>query len=148
MAKQSPVPRLTDIIDAIELIRSEMAGVTLEAFESDRRKRWLVERGVEIISEASRHLPVALKARHASIPWPKVAASAMSCAMTTSTLRTMCCGTWCVTTCRDWRKFAGRNWRRSSPTSNAESITFMSARGSLSRANAREGNLTLGKNVC
>jgi len=27
-------------------------------------KRWLVERGVEIISEASRHLTADLKARH------------------------------------------------------------------------------------
>ncbi len=38
-ASPSPIPRLTDIIEAIELIRSEMAGVTLEAFEPDRRKR-------------------------------------------------------------------------------------------------------------
>jgi len=73
MAQPSPVPRLTDIIEAIELIFSEMAGVTLDAFEPDRRKRWLVERGIEIISEASRHLPDALKAQHAGIPWPKVA---------------------------------------------------------------------------
>jgi uncharacterized protein with HEPN domain len=29
--------------------------------------------GVEIISEASRHLPHELKARHPEIPWPKVA---------------------------------------------------------------------------
>jgi uncharacterized protein with HEPN domain len=57
MAEPSPLPRLTDIVEAIELIRSEMAGVTIEAFESDRRKRWLVEHGVEIISEVSRRLP-------------------------------------------------------------------------------------------
>jgi hypothetical protein len=55
MAPPSPVPRLTDIVEAIELIRSEMGGVTLQAFEPDKRKRWLVERGIEIISEASRH---------------------------------------------------------------------------------------------
>lgn len=73
MANPSPVPRLTDIIEAIELVQSEMVGVTLEAFEPDRRKRWLVERGIEIISEASRHLPDALKRRHTNIPWPKVA---------------------------------------------------------------------------
>jgi len=73
MAKPSPVPRLTDILEAIELVRSEMGGVALDTFEFDRRKRWLVERGIEIISEASRHLPAALKARHPSIPWPKVA---------------------------------------------------------------------------
>ena len=39
MAPPSPVPRLSDIVEAIELIRSEMAGVTLKAFESDKRKR-------------------------------------------------------------------------------------------------------------
>ena len=33
----------------------------------------MVERGVEIIFEASRHLPDELKARHPEIPWPKVA---------------------------------------------------------------------------
>jgi uncharacterized protein with HEPN domain len=73
MAAPSPVPRLADIIEAVELIRSEMAGVTLEVFEPDKRKRWLVERGIEIISEASRHLSDELKARHPEIPWPKVA---------------------------------------------------------------------------
>jgi uncharacterized protein with HEPN domain len=34
---------------------------------------WLVERGVEIISEASRHLTDELKARRPEIPWQKVA---------------------------------------------------------------------------
>ena len=62
MTEPSPIPRLTDIIEAIELIRGEMVGVTLRAFEPDKRKRWLVERGIEIISEASRHLSDELKA--------------------------------------------------------------------------------------
>lgn len=50
-----------------------MAGVTLAAFEADKPKRWVVERGIEIISEASRRLPHELKARHPQIPWSKVA---------------------------------------------------------------------------
>jgi NAD(P)-dependent dehydrogenase (short-subunit alcohol dehydrogenase family) len=41
-------------------------------------RQWLVERGVEIISEASRHLPSGSKARHPEIPWPKVAGIANS----------------------------------------------------------------------
>jgi uncharacterized protein with HEPN domain len=41
--------------------------------EQDWEKRWLVERGVEILSEASRHLPDGVKARHPEIPWRKVA---------------------------------------------------------------------------
>jgi uncharacterized protein with HEPN domain len=69
----SPVLRLTHIVDAIERIRSETASVPLVAFEADWRKRWLVERGVEIIAEASLHLSEELKARHPKIPWPKVA---------------------------------------------------------------------------
>lgn len=46
--------RLADIVEAIEQIDSEMAGVTLQAFAGDWRKCWIVERGVEIVSEASR----------------------------------------------------------------------------------------------
>ncbi|MFL5281306.1 MAG: DUF86 domain-containing protein [Rhodopila sp.] len=64
---------MTDIVEAIGLICEEMAGVTLAAFERDRRKRWLVERGIEIVSEASRHLDADLKARRPEFPWPKVA---------------------------------------------------------------------------
>jgi uncharacterized protein with HEPN domain len=73
MAVSSLAPRLTDIVDAIAHVRSEMAGVSIEAFEADWRKRWLVERGVEIISEASRRLTDDLKNRHPEIPWGKVA---------------------------------------------------------------------------
>jgi uncharacterized protein with HEPN domain len=68
MAMPPQIARLTDIIEAVELIRSEMVGVTLQTFESDKRKRLLVERGVEIISEASRHLSDELKERHPEIP--------------------------------------------------------------------------------
>jgi uncharacterized protein with HEPN domain len=73
MANRTLIPRLTDIIEAIERIRSILTDVTLDAFEADWQKQWLVERGVEIVSEASRHLGAELKARHPEIPWPKVA---------------------------------------------------------------------------
>jgi uncharacterized protein with HEPN domain len=73
MARLSPIARLMDIIEAVELVRGELAGMTLQGLESDKRRRWLVERGIEIISEASRHLSDELKARHPEIPWSKVA---------------------------------------------------------------------------
>ncbi len=72
-AKRSPILRLTDIVEAIELIDEEMVGVNIRAFGPDKRKRWLVERGIEIVSEASRHLGDDLKARYPEIPWQKVA---------------------------------------------------------------------------
>ena len=65
--------RLSDIVEAVRHVRAELSDTTIEEFEADWRKRWLVERGLEIISEASRHLTEELKARHPEIPWPKVA---------------------------------------------------------------------------
>ncbi|MHB8528103.1 MAG: HepT-like ribonuclease domain-containing protein [Caulobacteraceae bacterium] len=70
---RSATASLTDILEAVEVIEAELRGVTIEALEADKRKRWLVERGPEIISEASRRLPDAMKSRHPGIPWPKVA---------------------------------------------------------------------------
>jgi uncharacterized protein with HEPN domain len=67
-----PVARRTDIVDAIGLTFAEMEGVSIAAFETDRRKQWIVERGLGIISDASRHLTEDMKARHPQIPWPKV----------------------------------------------------------------------------
>jgi uncharacterized protein with HEPN domain len=66
-------PRLADIVEAIERIHHVLDGVPLEAFEQDWKMRWLVERGIEVISEASRHLTEDMKARHPQIPWLKVA---------------------------------------------------------------------------
>ena len=73
MAKRSVELRLGDMIEAAERVRAVMADLTLDAFEADWQRHWLVQRGVEIISEASRHLPPDMKARHAHIPWTKVA---------------------------------------------------------------------------
>jgi uncharacterized protein with HEPN domain len=70
---RSLIPRLTDIVEAIERVNGVLADVSLLAFEDDWQRQWLVERGVEIISEASRHLPDDLKARNPEIPWQKVA---------------------------------------------------------------------------
>jgi hypothetical protein len=39
MPPASATARLIDIIEAIDLLRSEMAGITIKAFEADKRKR-------------------------------------------------------------------------------------------------------------
>ena len=73
MTEHTVKPRLHDIVEAIERIHRQTDGITLEAFEADWLRRWAEERGIEIISEASRHLPAEMKARHPDIPWRKVA---------------------------------------------------------------------------
>jgi len=61
------------MVEAIERIHKVLGDASLESFEADWERQWLVQRGVEIVSEASRHLPAELKARHPLIPWQKVA---------------------------------------------------------------------------
>jgi uncharacterized protein with HEPN domain len=73
MPGHSLVPRLADMVQACERIRTLLHDVPLNIFETDWQKQWLVERGIEIISEASRHLGDEFKARHPEIPWVKVA---------------------------------------------------------------------------
>jgi uncharacterized protein with HEPN domain len=73
MAERIVSPNLMDIVEAVERIRTSLSGLSLEDFETSWEKRWLVERGVEIISEASRRLPDDLKDRNGEIPWRKVA---------------------------------------------------------------------------
>src|SRR6204780_738522 len=41
-------------------------------FENSRQLRWLVQRAIEIISEASRGIPQDLTATRPEIPWPRV----------------------------------------------------------------------------
>ncbi len=62
-----------DIIEAIERVQTVMADLSLDAYETDWQRQWVVERGVEIVSEASRHLSDEIKTRHPEIPWKKVA---------------------------------------------------------------------------
>ncbi len=73
MPQRSESPRLADIIQAIERIRHVVGDMSFESFEADWEKQWVVQRGIEIVSEASRHLTEELKLRHPNIPWRKVA---------------------------------------------------------------------------
>jgi uncharacterized protein with HEPN domain len=74
MVKRSVLLRLHDIREAIAGIAENVAGVEFEAYRKAWRIRRATERGIEIISEASRHIPDSLKARHAHIPWQEIAA--------------------------------------------------------------------------
>ncbi|MBF0607031.1 MAG: HepT-like ribonuclease domain-containing protein [Candidatus Magnetobacterium sp. LHC-1] len=73
MTAPSLIPRLTDIVEAIERVCGVLEDVSLDAFEADWQRQWIVQRGVEIISEASRHLTDDMKGRHPKIPWQQVA---------------------------------------------------------------------------
>lgn len=66
-------PWLDDILRSIAWIEQDLAGKTFAAFARDRRQRQLLERNLEIVSEASRRIPDALKALAPEIPWKQIA---------------------------------------------------------------------------
>ncbi len=65
--------RIGDIKDNIAAIRELLEGRSAEDIEDDRVTRAAFERFVEIISEASRHLPEAWKAERGDIAWRRMA---------------------------------------------------------------------------
>jgi uncharacterized protein with HEPN domain len=71
---RSVLLRLTDIRDAIDGIQCLACGVAFETFAGNWGMQRAVERGLEIISEASRHVPDDLKALVPDVPWRQIAA--------------------------------------------------------------------------
>ena len=73
MGKRAQRLRLLDIAAQISAIETAVAGLTIDDFRSDWLRRSAVERGIEVISEATRHLAPDLTARHPDIPWRRIA---------------------------------------------------------------------------
>lgn len=68
------VKRLRDIVDAVNQIDILLAGKTLGDVQADRVVKAAFERFLEILSEASRHVPEALKQTAPQIPWQSISA--------------------------------------------------------------------------
>jgi uncharacterized protein with HEPN domain len=65
--------RLTDMKNAIGEIRKLLDGKTVDAVVTDFATRAAFERFLEIVSEASRHVPDDWKRMHPSIEWRQIA---------------------------------------------------------------------------
>lgn len=63
---------LLDIRDSVHLAREFVAGMDLATFKEDRRTFYAVTRCLEIISEAARRLPPAIRDRYPSLPWKAI----------------------------------------------------------------------------
>jgi uncharacterized protein with HEPN domain len=65
--------RIAHINEAIDNIREALAEQTKTSFTDDLVLRLAVERLLEIISEASRHIPPEMKAKEPNINWRRLA---------------------------------------------------------------------------
>ena len=61
--------RLGDILLAIERLELVVTRTPFDQYKSNFENQWLVERGVEIVSEASRHIPSELTDKYPQIEW-------------------------------------------------------------------------------
>jgi len=65
--------RLDHLLEAIANIRNLLADKSMESLRTEPITRAAFERFVEIISEASRHIPIGMKERHPQIAWVDIA---------------------------------------------------------------------------
>ena len=64
---------LTDIKDAAEHISQFVAGMTWTQFSQDQKTIYAVVRAFEIIGEAAKKIPLAVRKRHPKVPWKQMA---------------------------------------------------------------------------
>jgi uncharacterized protein with HEPN domain len=64
---------IDEMVDHIDYILAKTESQSITEFRANRDVRQSVERSLEIISEASRHLPAEIQERKPEIPWRKIA---------------------------------------------------------------------------
>jgi uncharacterized protein with HEPN domain len=67
-------PRLQDILDNIGIVTDAVTGHDFASFVRDPILRLAIERAIEIVSEAVRHIPQEERDKHPQIPWRNIIA--------------------------------------------------------------------------
>jgi uncharacterized protein with HEPN domain len=63
---------LRDILNAVDEVESFVKGMDFEEFVKDRKTLNAVVRSIEIIGEASKHIPASLREKYAELPWKEI----------------------------------------------------------------------------
>ena len=61
------------MLEMIDAVSEMISSMDFAAYQSDFRTQKAVERCIEIISEASRHIPHEEMNRYPDVPWPNIA---------------------------------------------------------------------------
>ena len=64
---------LKDILEAIADVESFIEGMDYDAFSTDKKTRVAVAREIELIGEAAKNIPKAVRERYKELPWQDMA---------------------------------------------------------------------------
>jgi uncharacterized protein with HEPN domain len=64
---------LADILGSIGEVEEFVYGMTYEAFAADKKTVNAVIRSLEVLGEATKHVPASFRNKHPDIPWSKMA---------------------------------------------------------------------------
>mgnify|MGYP001806521651 CR=1 FL=1 len=64
---------LVDILNAIVEVDEFTVDMSFDAFEEDRKTINAVIRSLEVLGEATKHIPASFRNKHPEIPWSKMA---------------------------------------------------------------------------
>jgi uncharacterized protein with HEPN domain len=73
MPTRTPLLRIHDMLESIRGIEKAIKGKSFRDYQRSWVLRSAVERGIEVISEASRHLSRELKSPHKDVRWEDIA---------------------------------------------------------------------------
>lgn len=65
-------PRLNDILRCIDLLDQMVRGKSIDQLAKDPILNLAIERAIEIISEAARHIPERVRAEFPEVPWRSI----------------------------------------------------------------------------
>jgi uncharacterized protein with HEPN domain len=65
---------LWDMLDSAKTIRDFVVGISFHQYLQDKKLQLAVERAIEIMGEAARHVSEAFRQAHSEIPWQAIIA--------------------------------------------------------------------------
>jgi len=73
VTQHDPALYLSHILESADLIESYVRGLDLKTFRQDQQRQDAVVRRIEIMGEAVKNLPAALRTSNPHVPWSRIA---------------------------------------------------------------------------
>jgi len=73
MKKREYGDYVQDIVDSIDAVEEFVKRINFEDFRKDKKTSYATVRSIEIIGEATKHIPASIRIKYPEIPWKDMA---------------------------------------------------------------------------